>query len=88
LDAYDPLDVTEYTFEEMKAAVDAARNWNTYVMVHVNTASAMQQWIKAGALSMEHGFFMDEETAKLMAEKGVLVEHAADGCDWRRRLRV
>jgi imidazolonepropionase-like amidohydrolase len=68
---YDPLDVTEYTFEEMKAAVDVAKTWNTYVMVHVNMSSAMQQWIKAGARSMEHGFFMDEETAKLLAEKGV-----------------
>jgi imidazolonepropionase-like amidohydrolase len=68
---YDPLDVTEYTFEEMKAAVDVAKTWNTYVAVHVNTDAAMQQWIKAGALSMEHGFFMEEATAKLMAKKGV-----------------
>ena len=68
---YDPLDVTEYTFEEMKAIVDVAKTWNTYVAVHVNTDAAMQQWIKAGAMSMEHGFFLGEETAKLMAEKGV-----------------
>jgi len=68
---YDPLDVTEYTFEEMKAVVDVARTWNTYVMVHVNTNEAVRQWIEAGALSMEHGFFIDDVTAKLMAEKGV-----------------
>jgi len=68
---YDPLDVTEYTFEEMKAVVDVARTWNTYVMVHVNTNEAVRLWVEAGALSMEHGFFIDEETAKLMARKGV-----------------
>ncbi len=34
---YDPLDVTEYTFEEAKAVVDVARTWNTYVAVHINT---------------------------------------------------
>jgi len=68
---YDPLDVTEYTFEEMKAIVDVARTWNTYVMVHVNTNEAIRQWVEAGAMSMEHGFFMDDETAKLMAKKGV-----------------
>jgi imidazolonepropionase-like amidohydrolase len=68
---YDPLDVTEYTFEEMKAAVDVAKTWNTYVMVHVNTSEAIRQWVKAGAMSMEHGFFIDDATAKLMAEKGV-----------------
>ncbi|WP_423822127.1 amidohydrolase family protein [Salinisphaera sp. SPP-AMP-43] len=68
---YDPLDVTEYTFDEMKAAVDVAKTWNTYVMVHVNTDAAVRQWIQAGAISMEHGFFISEATAKLMARKGV-----------------
>ncbi len=69
--AYDPLDVTEYTFEEMKAICDVARSWNTYVMIHANTDAAIRQWIEAGALSIEHGFFIEDETAKLMAEKGV-----------------
>ena len=68
---YDPLDVTQYTFEEAKALVDVAKSWNTYVAVHINTKKAIQMWIEAGALSMEHGFFIDDETAKLMAEKGV-----------------
>lgn len=68
---YDPLDVTEYTFEEMKAVVDVAKTWNTYVMVHVNTNEAVRQWVEAGAMSMEHGFFIDDDTAKLMAKKGV-----------------
>jgi len=68
---YDPLDVTEYTFEEAKAIVDVAKTWNTYVAVHINTKEAIKMWVEAGALSMEHGFFIDEETAQLMAEKGV-----------------
>lgn len=68
---YDPLDVTEYTFEEAKAMVDTAKSWNTYVAVHINTKEAIKMWVEAGALSMEHGFFIDEETAQLMAEKGV-----------------
>ncbi|WP_455389663.1 amidohydrolase family protein, partial [Petrachloros mirabilis] len=69
--AYDPLDVTEYTFDEMKAICDVAKSWNTYVMIHANTDAAIRQWIEAGALSVEHGFFMEEDTAKLLAEKGV-----------------
>ena len=68
---YDPLDVTEYTFEEAKAIVDVAKTWNTYVAVHINTKDAIKMWVEAGAKSMEHGFFIDDETAKLMAEKGV-----------------
>jgi imidazolonepropionase-like amidohydrolase len=31
---YDPIDVTQYTLDEMKAAVEAAEDWNTYVAVH------------------------------------------------------
>ncbi len=69
--AYDPLDVTEYTFEEAKAICDVAKTWNTYVMMHVNTDAAIRMWVKAGAKSVEHGFFIEEETAKLMAENGV-----------------
>ncbi|KKG14158.1 hydrolase [Methanosarcina sp. 2.H.T.1A.6] len=68
---YDPLDVTEYTFDEMKAICDVAKTWNTYVMIHANTDEAIRQWIKAGAMSVEHGFFIEEETAKLMSQKGV-----------------
>jgi len=68
---YDPLDVTEYTFEEAKAVCDVAKTWNTYVMIHANTDAAIRMWIDAGAKSVEHGFFIEEETAKLMAEKGV-----------------
>ena len=68
---YDPLDVTEYTFDEMKAICDVAKTWNTYVMIHVNTDAAIRQAVEAGVISVEHGFFIEEETAKLMAEKGV-----------------
>ncbi len=68
---YDPLDVTEYTFEEAKAVVDVAKSWNTYVAIHANTDAAIRMWIDAGAMSVEHGFFIEEDTAKLMAKKGV-----------------
>jgi len=68
---YDPLDVTEYTFEEMKAICDVAKTWNTYVAIHCNTDEAIRLWVEAGAMSVEHGFFMKDQTAKLMAEKGV-----------------
>jgi len=68
---YDPLDVTEYTFDEMKAIVEVANSWNTYVAIHANTDAAIRLWVDAGAKTVEHGFFIGEETAKLMAQKGV-----------------
>jgi len=68
---YDPLDVTEYTFDEMKAVVEVANTWNTYVAIHANTDVAIRLWVEAGAKSIEHGFFIGEETARLMAKNGV-----------------
>ena len=67
---YDHLDVAEYTFEEMKAAVDVAKTWNTYVAVHVFTDEAVQTALRAGVLSIEHGNLLHEETFEMMAEKG------------------
>ena len=69
--SYNPLDVTQYTENEIKAAVNVASAWNTYVTVHAYTPTAMQTAIKAGVKCIEHGQLADEETAKLMAEKGV-----------------
>ena len=69
--SYDPLDVTQYTTEELHAAVEAAENWGTYVAVHAYTPRAVRQAIVAGVQCIEHGHLLDEATAKLMAEKGV-----------------
>jgi len=69
--SFDPLDVRQYTFEELKAAVEVAATWNTYVMVHAYTPEAVQMAIEAGVRSIEHGHMLDEPTAMLMAEHGV-----------------
>lgn len=68
---YDPIDVGEYTYEELKAAADVAATWNTYVSVHVYTSNSIRTAIRAGVRSIEHGQMMDEATAKLIAEKGI-----------------
>ncbi len=67
---YDHLDVAEYTFDEMKVAVEVAKAWNTYVAVHVFTDTAAQIALKAGVISFEHGNLMTDETFQMMAEKG------------------
>ncbi|QUQ64440.1 metal-dependent hydrolase family protein [Kutzneria sp. CA-103260] len=68
--SYDPLDVTEYTEVEMRAAVEAAENWGTYVTVHAYTDRAVQQAIRAGVRCIEHGQLVTEETVSIMAEHG------------------
>jgi len=68
---FSPIDVSTFTEPELRAAVEAAENWGTYVTVHAFTPAAIQRGISAGAKCIEHGFLMDEATAKLIAEKGV-----------------
>lgn len=68
---YDPLDTTQYTLDEMKAAVEAAEDWNTYVTVHAYTPRAVRRAIEAGVKCIEHGQLLDDATFQLMAEKGI-----------------
>jgi imidazolonepropionase-like amidohydrolase len=68
---FSPIDVVTFTDAELRAAVEAAENWGTYVTVHAFTPAAIQRAIAVGVKCIEHGFLMDETTAKLIAEKGV-----------------
>ncbi|MGL5165737.1 MAG: amidohydrolase family protein [Afipia sp.] len=68
---FSPVDVTTFTEPELRAAVEAAENWGTYVAAHAFTPDAIQRSIAAGVKCIEHGMLMDDATAKLMAEKGI-----------------
>ena len=68
---YDPLDVSQFTDEELRAAVKVADDWGTYVMVHAYTVKSIRRAVEAGVKCIEHGHLMDEDTAKLLADKGV-----------------
>jgi imidazolonepropionase-like amidohydrolase len=68
---FSPLEVTTFTEAELRAAVEAATDWGTYVATHAYTSTAIQRSIAAGVKVIEHGHLMDEATARLIAEKGV-----------------
>jgi imidazolonepropionase-like amidohydrolase len=68
---YDPLDVTQYTEAEIRAAVEAAENWGTYVAVHAYTPRAIRIAVAAGVKSIDHGHLIDEPTAELLARQEV-----------------
>ena len=68
---FGPLDTTQYTEAELHAAVEAAEDWGTYVAAHAYTPRSIKRAIDAGVLCIEHGHLLDEDTAKLMAEKGI-----------------
>ena len=70
---YDPLDITEGSFDEIKAIVDEAKRWNTYVAIHSYNDAGTQLGLRAGAMSVEHANLLTEETLKLIAEKGAFL---------------
>ena len=67
----DPIDTTQFTYDEIKAAVGAAENWGTYVTVHGYTSSAINTAIDAGVKVIEHGQLLDRDTIKRMAKEGI-----------------
>lgn len=68
---YNPIESTQFTEPEIRAAVEAAENWGTYVTVHAYVPRGIQQAVAAGVKCIEHGHLIDEPTAKLLADKGI-----------------
>jgi imidazolonepropionase-like amidohydrolase len=57
--------------EELAAIVDEASRLGVPVAAHAHSAAGIKASILAGARTIEHGTFMDDESIKLMKEKGV-----------------
>ncbi len=70
---HDPLRTIQFTFDEMKAAVDTAADFGTYVMAHLYTPECMARAAKAGIKSFEHAHMMDEHSAKMIQSEGIFV---------------
>jgi imidazolonepropionase-like amidohydrolase len=70
---YDPIHTLQPSPEEIRAAVQAASDWGTYVLAHAYTSEAVQRLVNNGVRVIEHGLLIDEETAKLCAEKEIVI---------------
>ncbi len=68
---FDPVDVSQYTLDELRAAVEAAEDWNTYVTVHAYTDRSIRRAIEAGVKCIEHGQIASDEMLALMRDRGV-----------------
>ena len=66
----DELDTTQYTVEEMRAAVEEARAVGKYVLAHAYSGSAIRAAIQAGVRCIEHGNLLDEVGAREIKEAG------------------
>ena len=67
----DPLESVGYSEAEMRAAVEAATDYDTYVCAHAYNDESVQRCIRAGVKDIVHGHLLSEETIKMMAENDV-----------------
>jgi imidazolonepropionase-like amidohydrolase len=67
----DPLESVGYSESEMRAMVEAANDYDTYVMAHAYNDESVQRAIRAGVKDIVHGHLLSEETVKMMAENDV-----------------
>jgi imidazolonepropionase-like amidohydrolase len=68
----DEPDTVQYSLDEMRAAVEEADAVGKTVIAHCYSPRSMQRCAEAGVKRVEHGNFMDEETARILKEKGVI----------------
>ncbi|MCC6326940.1 MAG: amidohydrolase family protein [Acidobacteria bacterium] len=69
----DAVGATQYTFEELKAMVEEAEKLERKVAAHAHGTEGIKIAVRAGVASIEHGSFLDEEGARLMAQKGTFL---------------
>jgi imidazolonepropionase-like amidohydrolase len=69
---FDPLSSLQYSTEELKAAIEEAENYGTYATIHAHMDASVSRAVDVGFKMIEHATVMSEETAKKMAEKGVI----------------
>ena len=67
---YDPIPSLQFTPDEIRAAVQATRDWGTYVCAHVYTAEGIRRSIENGVACIEHGQLADEETVRMIIDTG------------------
>ena len=71
--AFDPIHMTQFTEDEMRAAVEVAKDYGTYVLCHAYHDNSINRCLDAGVRCIEHGFLMGEETMKRIKELGAAI---------------
>jgi imidazolonepropionase-like amidohydrolase len=69
----DPLEGTQFSLEELKAACEEAQAANLYAMAHAYSPRAVTRAVQAGVRSIEHGNLIDAATAKVMKREGAFL---------------
>jgi imidazolonepropionase-like amidohydrolase len=69
----DPIDGTQFSLDELRAAVEEAEAANLYALAHAYSPRAVTRAVQAGVRSIEHGNLIDEATARLMKQHGAFL---------------
>lgn len=64
----DPFDSLQFSYAELRAAVEAAADWHTYVLAHCHTSDAIRRALSAGIRSIEHASILDEDAARQIVD--------------------
>lgn len=70
---YDPIHTLQPSPAEIRAAVQAAGDWGTYVLAHAYTSEAVQRLVENGVRCIEHGLLIDDATARLVKKNNVAI---------------
>ena len=75
-------DNPQFTLEEVKAVVSAAKDYGMWVAVHAHGSQGMKRAVIAGVDSVEHGTFMTEEVMDLMIDNGTYYVPTISAGEW------
>lgn len=67
---YDPLHTIQFTEDELRAGVEAASDWGTYVAVHVYNPEGILRALNAGVKTIEHGHLINDTAMMMIRDKG------------------
>jgi len=70
---FDPIHSLQPSPAEIRAAVQAAGDWGTYVLAHAYTSEAVTRLVENGVKCIEHGLLIDDKTARLVAANNVAI---------------
>lgn len=65
----DHIENLQYCEDEIRALVRISENNGTYISAHAYTPASIKRCVENGVKGIEHGNLLDDETAKLIAQK-------------------
>ena len=75
----------EYTYDEIRAAVEEAAAKGLKVAAHAHSADGIKNAVRAGVASIEHGTYADDEALRMMKESGTYLVADVYDAEWIRQ---